>query len=239
MSACVCETLAPGGMDLSTACLGHLWIFRDLPADVMGELMGRAFRRVLTPEEPVFRQGDPAREVMVLKAGRVKLTKVFADGRQITLDLRKAGDFLGEAVFAEDAEYPLSAVCLDPTLVCGFTRDTFESIVLAHPAVGLQVIRNLSRRISWLTDRAGSLSAASLEDRLHGLLRQVAREHGTETADGVRLDIPLTHEELGFLAGAHRVSVTRALKSLREAGRLAESEGRRFFLPGPLDFAAM
>ncbi|MFW6242131.1 MAG: Crp/Fnr family transcriptional regulator [Thermodesulfobacteriota bacterium] len=234
--SCACETLAPQGLELSPACLGHLWVFQDLAAEVMGELMERAFRRALSPDETVFHQGDPAREVMVLKAGRVKLTKVFEDGRQITLDLRKAGDFLGETVFAEDAEYPLSAVYLDPTLVCGFTRETFESIVMAHPAVGLQVIRNLSRRISWLTDRAGSLSAGSLEERLFGLLRQVGREHGTPGDDGVRLDIPLTHEELGFLVGAHRVSVTRAIKSLRESGRLAENDDRRFFLPGNPNF---
>jgi CRP/FNR family transcriptional regulator, cyclic AMP receptor protein len=237
--SCVCEALAPQGLELTPTCLGHFWIFRDIPSEALATLMERAFRRMLSPEEAVFHQGDPAREVMVLKAGRVKLTKVFIDGRQITLDFRKAGDFLGETVFAEDAEYPLSAVCIAPTLVCGFSRETFETLVLDHPAVGLQVIRNLSQRISCLTDRAVSLSAASLENRLHGLLRQVAREHGTATADGVRLDFPLTHEELGFLVGAHRVSVTRALKSLREAGRIGEREDRRFFLPDDPNSAAM
>ena len=33
--------------------------------------------------------------------------------------------------------------------------------------------------------------------------------------------MPFTHEELSFLVGAHRVSITRAMKTLREAGRVA------------------
>jgi CRP/FNR family transcriptional regulator len=36
----------------------------------------------------------------------------------------------------------------------------------------------------------------------------------------------LTHEELSFLVGAHRVSVTKALKALRESGRVIQQGGR-------------
>ena len=31
---------------------------------------------------------------------------------------------------------------------------------------------------------------------------------------------PLTHEVLSFLTGAHRVSITRAMKGLRKAGKI-------------------
>jgi CRP/FNR family transcriptional regulator len=32
--------------------------------------------------------------------------------------------------------------------------------------------------------------------------------------------MPLTHEDLGFLVGAHRVSVTRIMKRLKETGKV-------------------
>lgn len=34
------------------------------------------------------------------------------------------------------------------------------------------------------------------------------------------IEFPLTHDELGYLLGAHRVSITRALKGLTESGKV-------------------
>jgi len=65
------------------------------------------------------------------------------------------------------------------------------------------------------------------------VLSQVAREHGVSERQGYSIQFPLTHEELGFLVGAHRVSVTRALKSLKETGRIIQ-EGRVLIVPHPL-----
>jgi CRP-like cAMP-binding protein len=103
--------------------------------------------------------------------------------------------------------------------------------VTDNPNIGLQIIRNMSDRISWLTSRAGSTSATHLEERLHAVLTDLAHEHGTSTEQGLVIQFPLTHEELGFLVGAHRVSVTKALKALKESGRVIQ-QGRRLVLPG-------
>ncbi|MFC1835748.1 helix-turn-helix domain-containing protein [Thermodesulfobacteriota bacterium] len=46
-----------------------------------------------------------------------------------------------------------------------------------------------------------------------------------------RIQFPLTHEELSFLVGAHRVSITRAMKVLKDSGRLKQ-EGRFLIIAG-------
>jgi CRP/FNR family transcriptional regulator len=51
----------------------------------------------------------------------------------------------------------------------------------------------------------------------------VAREHGTAVANGYEIHFPLTHEDLGFLVGAHRVSITRAMKHLKDTGRIIQA----------------
>jgi CRP-like cAMP-binding protein len=37
---------------------------------------------------------------------------------------------------------------MEEVLVCSFTRERFEKLVLEHPNIGLQVIKNLSSRIT-------------------------------------------------------------------------------------------
>jgi CRP/FNR family transcriptional regulator, cyclic AMP receptor protein len=180
--------------------------------------------------DTVFMQGDPANEVFLIKGGRIKLTKVLEDGTELMLDLRKAGDFVGENMFSEEREYPVSAVCIEDTLTCGFTRSQFEELVLNNPTVGLQVIKTLSERISWLTTRVGNLAVTNIEERLYKVLCNVAKEHGEKRPQGVMIQFPLTHEDLSFLIGTHRVTVTRAMKALKETGKII-LENRRLILP--------
>ena len=78
--------------------------------------------------------------------------------------------------------------------------------------------------------RVGSLAATNIEERLYGVLSSVAREHGTVGTQGTVIQFPLTHEDLGFLTGAHRVSITRAMKALKKAGKIIQ-EDRRLILP--------
>jgi CRP/FNR family transcriptional regulator len=103
-------------------------------------------------------------------------------------------------------------------------------MVLQHPKVGLQIIKNLSERITWLTQRVGSLAVTNIEDRLYRVLTSVAKEHGTISSKGTAIQFPLTHEDLSFLTGAHRVSITRAMKALKAAGKIIH-EDKRLILP--------
>ncbi len=229
---CECDAQLTGPAGASPTCLGHLWLFEHLQPGELQALLAAAERLQLRKGQEVFSQGQPARRMFLIKVGRVKLTKLTESGDELTLDLRKAGDFLGETMFLEEAAYPLTAACLEDTLTCGFTREGFEALVLKQPNIGLQVIKNLSRRIDWLTSRVGSLALNTLEERLYQVLTQVAREHGIPRSRGMVIQFPLTHEELGFLVGAHRVSITRALKALKAAGKVFQ-EGRALVVASP------
>lgn len=227
---CLCEQMAGDDIELSPTCIGHLWIFQNLDPKEVKALTREALRKKSTPGQALFLQGNPADEMFLIKGGRVKLSKILEDGTELTLDIRKAGDFVGENMFSEESQYPVSAYCLEDTLTCGFSRSQFEELVLQHPRVGLQIIKNLSERITWLTMRVGSLAVTNIEDRLYRVLTTVAREHGVASPQGRVIQFPLTHEDLSFLTGAHRVSVTRAMKALKQAGKII-LEGKRLILP--------
>ena len=119
---CLCRQIAGNDIELSTVCIGNLWIFQGLAPENVQALAKKALRKKMKKGDTVFMQGDPANEVFLIKGGRIKLTKVLEDGTELMLDLRKAGDFVGENMFSEENEYPVSAICLEDTLTCGFTR---------------------------------------------------------------------------------------------------------------------
>lgn len=226
---CLCQEIGGKDIELSPICLGQLWMFDNLAPSEVAALTRGAERKKMVKGQVLFMQSDPADELFLIKGGRVKLVKVFEDGRELTLDIRKSGDFLGENIFADQGEYPVNAICLEDTLTCGFSKSQFEQLVLKHPNIGLQVIKSLSERISSLTTRVGSLAFTNIEERLYSVLCNVAKEHGSSSPRGVVIQFPLTHEDLGFLTGAHRVSITRAMSALKRAGKII-FEGKKLIL---------
>lgn len=225
---CRCNELA-GPLDLHSGCFGQAWLFEGASPETWQAVSDNLVRKRLSAGDELFRQGDPADGMYLIKLGSVKLWKTTEEGRVLTLDVRKAGDLLGESVLLEEGEYPVGATSLETTLVCGIDRKSFEMLVLRYPAVGLVVIRNLSRRIQNLSSKVGALCEPNLDDRLYEILVHVAREVGSPSPGGWTIAFPLTHEEIGFLAGAHRVSVTRTLRKLRGAGKVRMT-GKQLFV---------
>jgi len=228
-NACFCSEHGSPGVVLHPGCFGQVWLFDGVPHEAWNDVSKSFVRKKLAAGEDLFRQGDRAESMHLIKFGSVKLWKLTEEGRVLTLDIRKAGDLLGESVLLEESEYPVGATCLEPTLTCGIDKRTFESLVVDYPMVGLVVIRNLSRRIQNLSEKVGALSEPNLDDRLYAVLVNVAREMGTRVPGGWRFAFPLTHEEIGFLVGAHRVSVTRTMGRLRDIGKI-RTEGKALFV---------
>jgi CRP-like cAMP-binding protein len=70
-------------------------------------------------------------------------------------------------------------------------------------------------------------------------LLALAHQHGRRTPDGIRIDVPLTQEDLAAMVGAARETVNRTIVSLISSG-FVRVEDRRYilrdaFLDGALD----
>lgn len=227
---CDCEEFQSKNCQTTEKCIKNFWLFDSFNKKQLEELQRIGLRKFIKKGAPAFIQGDPGHEMFLIKTGRIKLCKVHEDGSEVTLDFRKAGDVIGENIFSGQENYPLSAWALADTITCGFNINNFNELVLAHPDIGLKVIQSMSAKMTAMTDRLESMAENSLENRLYSVLTNVAKEHGTRDEDGFALKFPLTHEDLGFLVGAHRVSITKAMKSLTHSGKIIK-KGKNLLLP--------
>jgi CRP/FNR family transcriptional regulator len=230
---CLCENSIPDGTVVSPKCIKDIWLFSEFESKDMDALASIGKQKLFRQRAAVFHQGDQADKLFLIKSGRIKLSKIFEDGREATLDYRKAGDTFGENTFSEEIRYPVTAWCIEDTYTCGINKSDFEQLILNHPTIGLRVIRKQSELIANLTTRLGDMAIPSLEERLYRVLISVAREHGIADNRGVHIQFPLTHEDLSFLTGSHRVTITKAIKKLENDGRI-EKEGRSYILPAAI-----
>ncbi len=101
----------------------------------------------------------------------------------------------------------------------------------ANPDLTEQLLARAARTSHWLLAQGLILSAPSIEERLLMLFALYGERWGKVTPQGIRLDMPLTHELLARLSGARRPTVTLALRSLATEGFLARINTNAWLLP--------
>jgi CRP/FNR family transcriptional regulator, cyclic AMP receptor protein len=79
----------------------------DATAFLMNAGLGRRIVQ-LAPKMAFFSQGDPADSVFYLQKGRAKVTVVSAAGKEATITIVTAGEFVGEAALVAEAGRRLS-----------------------------------------------------------------------------------------------------------------------------------
>jgi len=103
------------------------------------------------------------------------------------------------------------------------------SRLLRIPGVAAMLIERLAEQLRESHESLSLEGAVHHVERVRAKLLQLARSHGRVAGDGVRLDLPLTHDLLARTVGSTRATVTRALAELRTEGFLRR-DGRSFVL---------
>lgn len=178
--------------------------------------LGRA-RRYRRGEILILEGSDPE-DVLVLRGGRVKVSYQTVDGREVLLAVRGPGALLGE-LSAIDGEPRLATVtAIDAVDAVAVGVATFEGFLRRHPGAAVDLLRTLSRRLRESDRKRVEFAAADTVGRLAGLLVELAEQHGEPVADGVRIGVPLSQQELAAWTASSREAVNKALSSLRARG---------------------
>ena len=172
----------------------------------------------------LLHEGFSADRVFVLCSGRVKLCASSPDGRLLLLRVAGLGDVLGLASLlrGENSLYRVTAETLEPCEVKSIARAQFirfmdSSHEVSH-AASSAIAREYdsvllsARRLALSSSAAGKLASALLDWARLGV------SPGLNPNAPLTFLMPLTHEELGSLAGLSRETVTRLLGKFRREG---------------------
>lgn len=206
-------------------CMKQLGIFSTLDDFEREKIGAMAYKKVYRKNEFIFREGEPADTIYLIKSGRVRLFKVSGAGREITLDILKEDDILGENTLFEDNEHTMSAQAIEDTFICSCNRESF-ALLLENPQASLKIIRLLGKKLNNYTEQVVSIAFRDVKGRISAILLRLAGEYGITSPGGTTIDIDLTHQDLANLVNASRVMVTNVLISLRQEGIIAARDQR-------------
>ena len=138
----------------------------EMTADQRQTLAAVMTLRDFAAGELLVREGDSDDHLYVVATGGVAVVKAVGTGNEVTLNVLKPGDVVGELSFLDGATRYASLVALDGTRVLGLSRSDLESLLDSHPHVVYRVMRAIVRVVHELQRRL-SMQTAELTNYLY------------------------------------------------------------------------
>ncbi|MBF0482201.1 MAG: cyclic nucleotide-binding domain-containing protein [Desulfovibrionaceae bacterium] len=100
------------------------------------------------PGDCIFREGDDKNYMAFIAQGHVDIVKKSPDCTERVLVTLGPKTHFGEMAFIDDEPRSASATARDKVTLLILTRDKFDYLVGAYPALGVKMLRSITRLIS-------------------------------------------------------------------------------------------
>lgn len=174
--------------------------------------------------EFIIRPGESPPGVFYIEEGLVKAYDITKYGEENLLIIRKTGEFLGLtwAVTGEDRHIIYAA--LAPTTVWMVPRDTLTRFIRQEPQAALPLVDMITDMYRLHSERIMTLEYRTVRERLISFLLTTAKRFATKDPAGLRISVPLKHQDIASSISATRETTSRALADLERKGLLKSEQ---------------
>lgn len=174
----------------------------------------KSFRK----KERIYLPGEPGRSIYLLKKGVVKISKVTPDGRELTLAFLKPGEIFGELEVIGETARDTQAEAHSDLLICVLRRENLMQMMEMKPKLGIQLSKLIGFRRKVIENRLENLIFRSIPQRLAALLLELTREFGEPSGATIKINLPLTHQDLANLIGSARPTLSDVFGDFKSKG---------------------
>jgi CRP/FNR family transcriptional regulator/CRP/FNR family cyclic AMP-dependent transcriptional regulator len=208
-------------------------LFTGLEDEDLESLISVANRRKYPKDGVIFFENDLGDALYMILSGRVKVTILSDDGREIILAMLSDADFFGEMSLLDNEPRSATAIALRETEMVVLHQREFLTIVEKRPRVLINLLSVLSARLRKANHQIGNLALHDVYGRVARILLEMASEDGTRQAGGRVTFRRPTHQEIANMIGATRETVSRMISDLHRQGYI-EISGKNVIIQAAL-----
>jgi CRP/FNR family cyclic AMP-dependent transcriptional regulator len=190
--------------------------------------VARRMREAFYPSgQAIFARGGAGTDVYLVLEGRVRLSVLSAEGRELSFSYAGPGDLFGEIAALDGGRRTADATAVTPVRAMTLAHNALRQLVATTPAFAGAVIAFLCRRLREADFQLEGVALHRIEVRLArfllGLLRQ---REGAATAARGTIDLGMSQGELALLLGASRPKVCASLALLEDMGAIRRRDAK-------------
>lgn len=194
--------------------LRRVALFSGMPREALLAIAGDSHAVQVERGSALFRQGDPADRFYVVFSGWIKLVRTVLTGDEVVVSLVARGESFAEAAMFDTTRFPVTAEVIEDARLLVIPGQPFLDRVRQNPALALNMLASLSRRMRGFIGRIEQLQSQSAPQRLADFLVRLA-----STSEGAaRVRLPIDKSLIAGRLGMKPETFSRALMQLRRAG---------------------
>jgi CRP-like cAMP-binding protein len=206
--------------------LKELSIFKGLSDVDLKEIEPYLGTTKLRKKETVFSEGEPPEWFYLVLSGKVKITKLSHDGKEIILEVISPTDIFGGVAVIRGFPYPANAVAMEDSEVLRISRKNLMRLVDRFPHLMYFIALQLGDRMKSSYDSLKNIALERVEARIAALLLKLARKVGISTKDGTLIDMRLTKQDVADMTGTTVETSIRTFSKFKKQSLVSESGGR-------------
>ncbi len=184
-------------------------------------IIAKQMREVsLTPSQMLFARGDPGRSVYLVLDGRVRLSVVSSDGRELSYLHAGRGQLFGEIAAIDGGERTTDAKAVSHVKLMQLDAPSLMRLFEANPSFALACCRFLCRRLRGTNTTLESVALHPIEVRVARYLLGLVKRGEGQQQSKARITGLLSQSELALLIGASRPRVNLAFQLLEDMGAI-------------------
>lgn len=197
-------------------------LFANLSQGKIDEIVHSMPEKRFHKGDYIYRAGDPADELFILRSGTIKLFYINSAGREQILDIVQAGDAFGDLFLGSTGIRLLSAQALDSITVHRLHSDVIVRLIRHSPDLADHFLHYLAYAERQRVSRIQVLLQPAPQDRLLGVLFSLVGGKARCADNQVWMMLPesITQESIANMAALNRSTVSMLINRLRREGML-------------------
>ncbi|MDP4116134.1 MAG: Crp/Fnr family transcriptional regulator [Bacteroidota bacterium] len=212
--------------DVETSFLSFVPIFSGLDEDTIDRIENLGIKQRFKKDSTILFEEESGSALFIIMEGKVKVSRVSSDGREVILTILNDSDFFGEMSILDGAVRSASITAMEDTEIFIIQRNDFLDLLQNHPDISIALLQELTQRLRAADTKIKSLSLKDAEGKVATVILQLADDIGKIRQGKVEIEkLPYQHD-LANMAGTSRETISRTLHLFAKKG-LVELEGSK------------
>ncbi|BBJ28125.1 Crp/Fnr family transcriptional regulator [Athalassotoga saccharophila] len=211
-------------MDVSTIIQKSEY-FSNFNAEMIGKLIG--ISRIVTVKkgETLFFEGEEGKKIYMVLSGKIKIFKLSTSGKEFVIKILKPGELFAESLlFKKEKSYPASSDAMDNSRVLEIDVNKFEVLLMNDNQMAVEIIKNLTSRLSYLSQRFENLIIGNSIIKMAFFLLDLAHSNGTKDGKNIKITLDMNREMMGNMLNLSRENVERTLRYFKDQNLISLSK---------------
>ncbi len=191
--------------------------------DPMNALLGQGTLRRYDNGATLSDPESRPEKTFLCVSGTLKVTKLLASGREILITILQTDSLWSDRAILNGYWREIFIEALEPSDVYAIDNTVFEAYLRAKPERLTGFMQRISEQVSDALTLLDDFRGRDVASRLARVLVKFSQQYGVQTETGVRIDLPVTHQDLANMIGTARETVSRNMARFRQKGYVRDA----------------